>query len=1011
MMKSESDMGFGYLVKVLDFYQETFFLLACSYCWLEESGVKVKDNLLDIRKALFTRLALKYSFSFPTKGWGFGCSRKRFCYAGNGFKKSCLPPDFSTALFSLKSSWNNLPPNWEGSDPCGSSWAGIICDNSRVTSIKLSGMGLEGNQFGDLSSLTALQILDLSNNVGLKGTLPPSIGNLKNLTTLILVGCSFFGPIPESIGSLQQLVFISLTSNSFTGPIPPSIGNLSKLSWLDLSDNKINGTIPISQGSTLGLDSLVNTRHLHLSKNQLSGLIQPQLFNASMKLIHDFRSQPTDRRNSRVSGKSAEFGNFATGLELSQWICTFQAQQCDKSQYLSNNNLNGSIPDLAKMNLLTYVGMSNNSFNASDVPAWFTKLPLLKTIYMENTTLQGQIPVDLFRLPNLETIGLANNKLNGILDIGTRYGNNLTLDLRNNSIKDFTQKTGYNMNISLAGNPICDGTGATTKYCAIQISNDSFSSPLKCPAMSCNSDKTLTPTCKCSYPYTGTLHFFSLSFSNLENSSYFTTLAGSMMSAFLSNGLPVDSVSLSDPTVDVYSYLQIEAQIFPSTQDSFNHTSIPSIGYLLNRNPFQLQYFGPFFFTSESYCCFADGKKKSSSHTGIIIGVSVGCAVLVLLTLCAGLYAFRQRKMAERAGHSSNPFESWDRDTSGAVPQLKGARWFSFDEIRKCTNNFSESNCIGSGGYGKVYKGTLTAGEVVAIKRAQHGSMQGAFEFKTEIELLSRIHHKNVVSLVGFCYEQGEQMLVYEYIPKGTLRESLSVKPKFQLEWTRRLRIALDAARGLAYLHELADPPIIHRDVKSNNILLDDHLTAKVADFGLSKLLRDEDKGHVTTQVKGTLGYLDPEYYMSQQLTEKSDVYSFGVVLLELITSRAPIERGKHIVRLVAETIYDSKDNSKLYQLIDPRIGPGSKLEGVDRLFTLGMRCVNESGAERPSMGEAVKEIESILELASLSKYTEGDLTSSSYEDTTQVSLDDFYDDKASDYSCKFPSCGMNTTY
>lgn len=123
--------------------------------------------------------------------------------------------------------------------------------------------------------------------------------------------------------------------------------------------------------------------------------------------------------------------------------------------------------------------------------------------------------------------------------------------------------------------------------------------------MSCSSDKTLSPTCKCLYPFTGTLHFFSLSFSNLENSSYFTTLAGSMMSAFLSNGLPVDSVSLSDPTVDVYSYLQIEAQIFPSTQNSFNRTSISSIGFLLNRNPFQLQYFGPFFFTSESYCCFA----------------------------------------------------------------------------------------------------------------------------------------------------------------------------------------------------------------------------------------------------------------------------------------------------------------------------------------------------------------------------------------------------------------------
>ncbi|XP_009593371.1 leucine-rich repeat receptor protein kinase HPCA1-like [Nicotiana tomentosiformis] len=913
-----------------------------------------------------------------------------------------------TALFAIKSSWNNLPPNWEGSDPCGSSWEGIVCKDSRITSIKLSGMGLEGNQFGDLSSLTALQILDLSNNVGLKGTLPSSIGNLKNLTTLILVGCSFFGPIPESIGSLQQLVFISLTSNSFTGPIPPSIGNLSKLSWLDLSDNKLSGTIPVSKGSTPGLDWLVNTRHLHLSKNQLSGPIQSQLFSPNMKLIHVILD------HNQLIGEIPESLGSLQNLEILRldWNSLSGSVPSNLTNitslnelYLSSNNLNGSIPDLTGMNLLTYVGMSNNSFNASGVPQWLTSLSLLKTIYMEDTTLQEQIPVDLFNLPNLETIGFANNNLSGTLDIGTRYGNNLTLDLRNNSIKDFTQKTGYNMNISLSGNPICDGTGATAKYCTVQISNDSFSSSLSCPAMSCSSDKTLSPTCKCSYPFSGTLHFFSLSFSNLENSSYFTTLAGSMMSAFLSNGLPVDSVSLSDPTVDVYSYLQIEAQIFPSTQNSFNRTSISSIGFLLNRNPFQLQYFGPFFFTSESYCCFAD-KMKKSSHTGIIVGASVGGAVLVLLTLCAGLYAFHQRKIAKRAGHSSNPFETWDRDKSGAVPQLKGARWFSFEEIRKCTNNFSESNCIGTGGYGKVYKGTLTAGEVVAIKRAQHGSMQGAFEFKTEIELLSRIHHKNVVKLVGFCYEQGEQMLVYEYISKGTLRESLSVKPKIQLDWTRRLRIALDAARGLAYLHELADPPIIHRDVKSNNILLDDHLTAKVADFGLS-LLKDDDKGHVTTQVKGTLGYLDPEYYMSQQLTEKSDVYSFGVVLLEVITARAPIERGKHIVRLVAETRYDSKDNSKLYQLIDPRIGPGSKLEGVDRLFTLGMRCVNESGAERPSMGEVVKEIENIIELTSLTKYTDEDLTSTSFEDTTQVSLDDFYNDKAFDYSGKFPSVGV----
>nr|CAB3474616.1 unnamed protein product [Digitaria exilis] len=271
---------------------------------------------------------------------------------------------------------------------------------------------------------------------------------------------------------------------------------------------------------------------------------------------------------------------------------------------------------------------------------------------------------------------------------------------------------------------------------------------------------------------------------------------------------------------------------------------------------------------------------------------------------------------------------------NGEAPQLKGARYFSFEELKKSTNNFSEINEIGSGGYGKVYKGTLANGQIAAIKRAQQGSMQGAAEFKNEIELLSRVHHKNLVSLVGFCYEQGEQMLVYEYIPYGTLRENLMGKGGVSLDWKKRLRIAIGSAKGIAYLHELADPPIIHRDIKSTNILLDESLNAKVADFGLSKLVSDTQKGHVSTQVKGTLGYLDPEYYMTQQLSEKSDVYSFGVVLLELITAKQPIEKGRRLSSInlqgtlsnsigqLSELVYlDLSSNSGLSGLLPTSIG------------------------------------------------------------------------------------------
>ncbi|MFS7931797.1 putative protein kinase RLK-Pelle-LRR-VIII-1 family [Helianthus anomalus] len=343
--------------------------------------------------------------------------------------------------------------------------------------------------------------------------------------------------------------------------------------------------------------------------------------------------------------------------------------------------------------------------------------------------------------------------------------------------------------------------------------------------------------------------------------------------------------------------------------------------------------------------------------------MSIGCILLIIVLIALVLYAIQQKKQAKKAISLSKTFGSWAPSTkdNGGAPQLKGARWFSYDELKKSTNNFSETNLIGSGGYGNVYKGVIPGGPMVAIKRAEQGSMQGGFEFKTEIELLSRVHHKNLVGLVGFYFEKKEQMLVYEYMSKGTLRESLSGKSETRLDWKRRLRVALGCARGLTYLHELADPPIIHRDIKSTNILLDEDLTAKVADFGLSKLISDSEKGHVSTQVKGTLGYLDPQYYMTQQLTDKSDVYSFGVVMLELVTAKLPIVKGKYIVREVRLAM-DKTDEEEygLRELLDPNL-KDSFLTGFGRFIQLAMQCVEESAADRPTMSDIVKVLENIL--------------------------------------------------
>ncbi|KAK9286891.1 hypothetical protein L1049_015298 [Liquidambar formosana] len=678
----------------------------------------------------------------------------------------------------------------------------------------------------------------------------------------------------------------------------------------------------------------------------------------------------------------------------------------------------------------------------------------LQSLIMEKTQLQGKVPEALFSLPNLQTVVLRNNQLNGTLDIGTSRSNYLQLiDLQANFIDDYRETESLNIELILVGNPVCEETNVPEKYCKVSQTNLIYSTHQNnCMPVLCSSGQISSPNCKCACPYSGTLVFRAPSFSDLQNTSRYTSLEHSLMLSFQTHYLPVDSVSLSNLRKDSVNYLELRLEVFPYGQYYFNRSGILNIGFVMSNQTFKPpKYFGPFYFLADEYRNFA-GKYifhiisvkfiTMSAHShhdasmyftsnedklvaifvlshcdasfslsvslfrriydikqviniGIIIGAAAGGSVLVLLLLLAVVYAFCQKRRAERATEN-NPFASWDPNkSSGSIPQLKGARCFSFEVLNKCTDKFSEASELGSGGYGKFYKGTLSSGELVAIKRAQQGSTHGGLEFKTEIELLSRVHHKNVVSLVGFCFDQGEQMLVYEYVPNGTLKDSLSGKSGIRMDWTRRLKVSLRTARGLSYLHELANPPIIHRDIKSNNILLDERLNAKVADFGLSKPMGNSEKGH---------GYVDPEYYMTRQLTEKSDVYSFGVLMLELVTGRRPIERGKYIVREVRIAMDKTKDLYNLHEFLDPAIGLGTTLKGLERYMDLAMRCVEEAGADRPTMGEVVKQIENIMQLAGLNSNAESASTSASYEGESRGNFRHPYGSEASDTSGHFSS-------
>ncbi|THU46199.1 hypothetical protein C4D60_Mb09t02430 [Musa balbisiana] len=915
----------------------------------------------------------------------------------------------AAALNALAVLWKNTPSNWRSSDPCGDNWVGISCNNeSRVTSITLSSLGLKGTLTGDIQYLTELQALDLSYNKGLTGGLPSSIGSLSKLVNLILVGCSFYGEIPPEIGSLSLLTFLSLNSNSFTGSIPSSIGNLSNLYWLDLADNKLSGRIPVSPG----LDSLTHTRHFHFGINQLSGTIPRNIFSSDMQLIHVLFD------NNNLTGSIPP----TLGL-----VKTLEVLRLDKNSltgpvpsnlnnltkvaelHLANNQLTGSLPNLTGMSALSFVDMSNNSFDESDVPSWFSTLPSLTSLYLEYSRIGGQIPPAIFNYSPLQTVRLKGNRFNGSFDVSEIENSQLELiDLQDNNISSIVLGGGYNKKLILVGNPACDQHDDLS-YCKIpQLSAPPYSTPQNCVPVACASDQNLSPNCSCAYPYTGTLYFRSPSYSDLQNTTYYHILERELKASFLQK-VPVDSVSLNNSFVNSFNNLEMNLQVFPSGKTRFSEVDVSTLGFMLSNQTFKPpKIFGPFYFIGQAYPAAPEiATSKKSNHLPVIIGAAAGAAALALVFIGCAAFVITHRRKVKRTAQRRQASGSWDftkGSSSSSIPQIKGARHFSFNDVKKCTNNFSEANEIGDGGYGKVYKGVLSNGQLVAVKRAQEGSTQGVLEFNTEVELLSRVHHKNLVSLAGFCFDQDEQILVYDYVPNGTLKESLSGKSGVRLDWKRRLRVALGAARGLAYLHELASPPIVHRDIKSSNILLDENLNAKVSDFGLSKPLGDKKKGHVSTQVKGTMGYLDPEYYMTQQLTEKSDVYSFGVLLLELVTAKKPIEHGRYVVREVRCAMDKSKDLYGLHELIDPALGLGNRLGGFEKFVELAMKCVEESGIDRPTMGEVVKEIENIMQLAGMNSNADSASNSMSYAGASRSPVRHPYSNESFDYSGAAPS-------
>nr|KYP33801.1 putative serine/threonine-protein kinase At1g01540 family [Cajanus cajan] len=395
---------------------------------------------------------------------------------------------------------------------------------------------------------------------------------------------------------------------------------------------------------------------------------------------------------------------------------------------------------------------------------------------------------------------------------------------------------------------------------------------------------------------------------------------------------------------------------------------------------------------------------NAPSHSGglstggsVAIGIVVGFVILSLLVMAVWFVQKKTKKdKGSRGGYAApSPFTSshnsgtlflrpqspanfvgsgsgsdfvYSPSEPGGVSSSRS--WFTYEELIQATDGFSAQNLLGEGGFGCVYKGLLIDGREVAVKQLKVGGGQGEREFRAEVEIISRVHHRHLVSLVGYCISEHQRLLVYDYVPNNTLHYHLHGENRPVLDWSTRAKVAAGAARGIAYLHEDCHPRIIHRDIKSSNILLDLNYEARVSDFGLAKLALDSNT-HVTTRVMGTFGYMAPEYATSGKLTEKSDVYSFGVVLLELITGRKPVDASQPIgdeslVEWARPLLTEALDNEDFEILVDPRLGKNYDRNEMFRMIEAAAACVRHSSVKRPRMSQVVRALDSLDEFTDL---------------------------------------------
>ncbi|XP_073065817.1 receptor protein kinase TMK1-like [Primulina eburnea] len=843
-------------------------------------------------------------------------------------------PD-AAVMQDLKRSLNSPSQlGWVDSDPC--SWKNVQCSaDKRVTRIQIGNQNLEGSLPSNLNKLASLQVFEVMKN-HLTGPLP-SFAGLSSLQSLLLSNNNFSSIPSDFFNGLNSLQDVFLEYNPLDSwVIPESIKAASTLQTFSATGTNLSGFLP----DFFGPDTFPSLVDLRLAFNYLEGPLPSTFSGSSIQRL---------------------------------WL----------NSQKGSARLNGSVDILQNMTQLTEVWLHGNLFSGP-LPD-FIGLNQLQNLSLRDNSLTGPVPDSLVGLKSLVMVNLTNNKLQGKTP---SFSDTVLVDMRAGSNSFCSPDPGVKCDprVDTLLNVVKD-FGYPVQFAGVWEGNDPCAS---WKGITCSNGKITVVN----------FHRMNLRGTISPNFSQITTLQRLILSDnFLTGVIPNELTNLPDLTVLDVSDNQIYGPV-PIFKSGVSVNTNGNLNIGKNAPPPPQGGSG----NSPGSPSDDDGRSRSNGSgnisTGVVVGSVVGgvCALVFAGALVFCLYRTkRKRSGIVQSPHTMviHPRDSGSEDAvkitiagssvNGGMSETQshvssgprdihivetGNMVISIQVLRNVTNNFSEQNMLGRGGFGTVYKGELHDGTKIAVKRMESGVMseKGLDEFKSEIAVLTKVRHRHLVELLGYCLDGNERLLVYEYMPQGTLSRFLfnwkeeGLKP---LEWTKRLAIALDVARGVEYLHGLAQQSFIHRDLKPSNILLGDDMRAKVADFGLVRLAPD-GKASIATRLAGTFGYLAPEYAVTGRVSTKIDVFSFGVILMELITGRKALDESypddsQHLVPWFRRMLIN-KDTFR--KSIDPTIDLSEEtLSSISTVAELAGHCSSREPHQRPDMSHSVNVLSSLAEL------------------------------------------------